>query len=71
MTRVEQHKMIDELKDYSRFMKGKDAFDFDMFLKRDKDDEELDELSQRRLESMLETYKKFKPKPKMKNPFEH
>ena len=63
--------MIDELKDYSRFMKGKDAFDFDMFLKRDKDDEELDELSQRRLESMLETYKKFKPKPKMKNPFEH
>lgn len=70
MTRVEQHKLIDELRDYARFMKGKDAFDFDMFIKRDKDDEELDEISQRRLEALYEIYRKMKPKSKMKNPFE-
>jgi hypothetical protein len=70
MTRVEQHKMIDELKDYTRFMKGKDASDFEMFVKRDKDDEDLDELSQRRLESLFETVKTMRPKPKMRNPFE-
>ena len=70
MTRIEQHKMIDELKDYSRYMKGKDAFDFDMYIKRDKDDEYLDEISQRRLESLFQTYKAMKPPSKMKNPFE-
>jgi hypothetical protein len=70
MTRVEQHKIIDELKDYSHFMKGKDAFDFEMLVKRDKDDEYLDELSQQRLEALLQTYKAMKPKSKMKDPFE-
>ena len=70
MTRVEQHKMIDELKDYARFMKGKDAFDFEMYVKRDKDDEYLDELSQQRLEAMYRMYKAMKPKSKIKNPFE-
>ena len=62
--------MIDELRDYARFMKGKDAFDFDMFVKRDKDDEYLDQLSQDRLEFLFKTYKSMKPTPKMKNPFE-
>jgi len=70
MTRVEQHAMIGELKDFARFMKGKDASDFEMFVKRDKDDEDLDELSQRRLESLYEIYRAMKPKPKMKNPLE-
>ena len=70
MTRVEQHKMIDELRDYARYMRGKDAFDFDMFVKRDKDDEYLDQLSQDRLEFLFKTYKAMKPTPKMKNPFE-
>jgi hypothetical protein len=51
-------------------MKGKDAFDFEMFVKRDKDDEYLDELSQKRLKTLFETYKAMKPKSKMKNPFE-
>ena len=64
MTRVEQHNIIDELKDYARFMKGRDALDFEMFIKRDKDDEYLDELSQQRLEALLQTYKAMKPKSK-------
>lgn len=71
MTRVEQHKMIDELKDLSRLMKVKDLFDFEMFVKRDKDDEDLDEVSQRRLQELHRVYSAMKPRPKMKNPFEH
>ena len=35
-----------------------------MFVKRDKDDENLDELSQRRLESLYEMYKAMRPKLK-------
>ena len=70
MTRVEQHKIIDELKDYARYMKGKDAFDFEMYVKRDKDDEYLDLISQERLEYLFKTYTAMKKTPKMKNPFE-
>ncbi|HTX19382.1 MAG TPA: hypothetical protein VMG34_12060 [Bacteroidota bacterium] len=70
MTRVEQHKLIDELRDFAPLMRGKDSFDFEMFIKRDKDDEELDQLSQQRLEQLLLTYRAMKPPRKVKNPFE-
>lgn len=40
MTHAEQHRMIQELKDYSKNMKGQDYYDFEMFVKRDKDDED-------------------------------
>ena len=69
MTRVEQHKMIDELRDVAPPMKGKDSFDFEMFLKRDKDDEYLDYLSQERLLKLYDQYILSRPKKKMKNPF--
>jgi hypothetical protein len=53
---IEQHKMIQELKDYvSRMSKG-DRYDFEMFQKRDKDDEELDTLSTAKLEAMQKRY---------------
>lgn len=58
MTRVEQHKMIETLRDYEHKMKGRDSYDFDMYKKRDKDDEELDELSGKKL---LALYKKYVP----------
>ncbi|MEK6570612.1 MAG: hypothetical protein AABZ61_04525 [Bacteroidota bacterium] len=48
--------MIDELRDYVFKMKGKDYYDFEMFLKRDKDDEDLDEISKRRLVELYEKY---------------
>ncbi len=48
--------MIEELKDYHWKMKGKDYYDFDMFMKRDKDDEDLDEISKRRLVELYEKY---------------
>ncbi len=56
MSYVEQHKMVEELKDHAARMKGRDAYDFDMLLKRDKDDETLDSLSFKRLQELYETY---------------
>jgi hypothetical protein len=56
MTHVEQHKMIGALRDYEHKMKGKDSYDFEMFKKRDTDDEELDEQSRRRLIQLYEAY---------------
>ena len=58
MTRVEQHKLVESLREYQNKMKGREADDFDMFHKRDRDDEELDDLSRRRL---LELYEKYVP----------
>jgi hypothetical protein len=56
MTRVEQRKMIETLREYSHKMRGREADDFDMMRKRDKDDEELDRLSVQRLLEMVEKY---------------
>ncbi len=58
MTRVEQHKMIEALRDYQHKMKGRDMESFEMFRKRDRDDEELDVLSRRLL---MELYRKYVP----------
>ncbi len=69
MTQSEQHQLIQQLKDLSYLMKGNDLYDFEMLAKRDKDDEDLDELSRQHLIEMLEKYKALKPKPKVKNPF--
>lgn len=44
------------LRDYQQKMSGRDRDDFEMFRKRDRDDEELDELSRRRLVEMFEKY---------------
>jgi hypothetical protein len=56
MTHAEQHRMINELRDAARKMTRDDEEAFDMYVKRDKDDEFLDTLSQRRLEQMYERY---------------
>ena len=53
---VEQHKIIQELKDYLSKMSSTDRYDFEMFQKRDKDDEELDALSMSKLEAMHARY---------------
>ena len=58
MTRVEQRKMIQALGEYSHKMRGREADDFDMMRKRDRDDEELDRLTVQRL---LEMYEKYVP----------
>jgi hypothetical protein len=56
MTHAEQHRMILELIDHQRSMGRYELEDFEMFVKRDKDDEDLDLISQRRL---TELYEKF------------
>jgi len=53
---IEQHKMIQELKDYVSKMSKADSYDFEMFQKRDKDDEELDAISVAKLEAMHKHY---------------
>jgi hypothetical protein len=56
MTHAEQHKMIVELMDYARKMKRYDQEEFEMFVKRDKDDEDLDGMSQKRLKQLYHQY---------------
>lgn len=56
MTHVEQHRMILELRDYVHKMTRTEEELFAMYLKRDKDDEDLDVVSQKKLQEM---YQKF------------
>jgi hypothetical protein len=56
MTKVEQHKMIELLRDYSNKIRERDLEEFEMMRKRDKDDEDLDEMSRKRLLDLLAKY---------------
>lgn len=56
MTRVEQHKIIEMLNEYSHKMRGKDLDEFEMMRKRDRDDEELDDMRRKRLMELFERY---------------
>ena len=56
MTRVEQHKIIEMLRDYTHKMRGRDLDDFEMFRKRDRDDEDFDEPSRNRLTALYVQY---------------
>ena len=56
MTHAEQHALIVELKDYARKMKRYDQEEFEMFVKRDTDDEDLDTMSQKKLIRLYEQY---------------
>lgn len=56
MTIAEQRRMIEELSDYARRMKRYDQEEFEMFVKRNKDDEDLDLLSQQRLRQLYDVY---------------
>jgi hypothetical protein len=56
MTKAEQHSMIETLRDYMNAMRGRDLDEFEMMRKRDKDDEDLDELSRRRLNELFVKY---------------
>lgn len=56
MTHEEQKRMIQELRDYTHRMTRAEEEAFQMYVKRKKDDEDLDTLSQRRLADMYERY---------------
>ena len=70
MTYTEQQERISELKYLTRLMGRDDLALFEMYEKRNTDDEDLDTLSQKRLEEMFVKYSAMKSKPKIKNPFE-
>lgn len=48
--------MVVELMEYERRMSRYDQEEFAMFAKRDKDDEDLDTISQKRLVQLFERY---------------
>ena len=56
MTRIEQHKMIQEVKDFSSRMNREDSDILAMLVKRDKDDEDLDAIAVRSLERLYQKY---------------
>jgi hypothetical protein len=68
MTKAEQKTLINELRDKEMKMTRAEQEMFDMFRKRDKDDEDLDAISRRKL---VELHKKYViPKQSSGNPLD-
>ncbi len=63
MTHTEQHEMILELRDYVRKMTRREQEAYEMFVKRDTDDEDLDKISQGTLRAMHERLVQGKRNP--------
>jgi len=49
---LDQHKLVRELKDYVGKMTSAEKYDFEMMQKRDKDEEELDQIAWSKLEAL-------------------
>jgi hypothetical protein len=56
MSNADQKKMIEALRYKTSKMSPKDKYDYEMYAKRDKDDEDLDLLSTKRLRELFEKY---------------
>ena len=56
MTSIEQHSLVSELCAHEMRMTAREREEFSMFRKRDKDDEDLDALSRKRLVELHEKY---------------
>ena len=56
MTAVEQRKMLKTLSEYVHKMRGREQDEFEMMVKRDRDDEDLDEITKRKLRAMYDAY---------------
>ena len=69
MTHVEQKNVISELRDYENKMSRSELESFRMFVKRNKDDEDLDDISKNALLKMYDKYVVNKPKKTVKSPF--
>lgn len=59
---TEQKRMIQELKYYKNKMSKEDLYNFEMYEKRTKDDEDLDRLSFQKLKEIYSKYVKKKSK---------
>ncbi len=69
MTHVEQRKIIAELRDYERHMNRNEQEEFHMLVKRDKDDEDLDDIAKKKLLQLHEKLVVNRPKKIVKSPF--
>lgn len=69
MTHIEQNKIILELKEFERKMGRAEQEDFRMYAKRDKDDEDLDDISKKKLLQLYEKYVVNKPTKTVTSPF--
>ncbi len=56
MSSSDQKKMIEALRYKTSKMAPRDKYDYEMYAKRDKDDEDLDLLSMKRLKELFEKY---------------
>ncbi len=56
MTKNEQRRMIETLGEYAHKLRGREADEFEMMRKRDRDDEDLDRLSAQKLLGLFEKY---------------
>ncbi len=56
MSNTDQRKMVEALRYKTSKMVPKDKYDYEMFVKRDKDDEDLDSLSMKRLKELFDKY---------------
>ena len=69
MTHAEQKRMIREVKDFEWKLTRDETDDFRMMVKRDKDDEDLDELAMKRLAALHDRYVTFRKAAAMKAAF--
>lgn len=69
MTHIEQHKIILELREYEGKMSRQEQETFRMFVKRDKDDEDIDEVSRKQLMQLYQKYVVNRPKRVVQSPF--
>lgn len=69
MTFREQKEMIEELREFEHKLSRDELEDFRMYLKRHKDDEELDAISMNRLKKLHEKYYINRPRKPFKDPF--
>ncbi len=69
MSFKEQKEMIEILRDFEHKMTRDELEDFRMFVKRHKDDEELDSISMKRLSELHEKYYKNRPRKQFIDPF--
>ena len=63
MTHADQKRLIRELKDFEWKLSRDETDDFRMMLKRDKDDEDLDELAMKRLAVLHDRYVTYRKRP--------
>lgn len=71
MRYTDQKKYIEALKRYERKFTAEEKKDFSMFLKRHKDDEDLDNISFKKLSDLYKKYHLNREKPNLNDLFKN